>query len=515
MCQALFGPLHRVRSMASRRWRLVVACVTGLLLAGGAIVAVAGQAQAGQVTTVAALPASWYESAPYYLTLDSDAPDLGQVMAATGQKAFDMAFILADGSSCAPSWDGTDPVSSDTQVASVISEVRSDGGDVIVSAGGYNGTKLGQVCGSAAATAAAYQQVITTYGLHAFDLDLEEPEIEDSSAIANELGAAQILQQEDSGLFVSITIPSTTTGANFFGQQLLDEAQTLGFTPDDYTIMPFDGGFSGGSSQVTALQDFNGQLMSTFGWSSAQAYAHEGFSGMNGQTNAGEFFYQSDFQTVLSFAESSGMGRFTFWSVNRDRECDPVDNNDVLSSDCSGVAQNPWDFTAFTVAFANNTSPSGTPAPTPTPTTTHAPITTQKSTTTQAPSAGPTPTSAPNTTPATAPGGCTASAWVSDMVYISGEVVTYGSDQWTANQWNADELPGGSSGAWNDDGPCAPASDPGSAPSGCTASAWVSDTAYVSGDVASYAGDQWTANQWNYGEVPGGASGAWNNGGPC
>jgi len=75
-------------------------------------------------------------------------------MPATGQKAFDMAFILAGGGSCAPSWDGTDPVSSDTQVASVINEVRSGGGDVIVSAGGYNGTKLGQVCSSAAATTA-------------------------------------------------------------------------------------------------------------------------------------------------------------------------------------------------------------------------------------------------------------------------------------------------------------------------------------------------------------------------
>jgi chitinase len=339
-------------------------------------------------------------------------------MAATGQKAFDMAFILADGSSCAPAWDGTDPVSSDTQVAAVISEVRSDGGDVIVSAGGYNGTKLGQVCGSASATAAAYQQVIATYGLHAFDFDLEEPEIENSAAIANELGAAQILQQEDPGLFVSITMPSTTTGANYFGQLLLDEAKTLGFTPDDYTIMPFDGGFSGGSSQVTALQDFNAQLMSTFGWSSQQAYAHEGFSGMDGRTDSAEYFYQSDFQTVLSFAESAGMSRYTFWSVNRDRECNPVDNNDVLSSECSGVAQNPWDFTAFTVAFANNTSPTPTPTPTPTP------------------------------------GGCTAPAWASNGTYVSGDVVSYGGDQWTANQWNYDEVPGGSSGAWNSDGPC-------------------------------------------------------------
>jgi chitinase len=66
---------------------------------------------------------------------------------------------------------------------------------------------------------AAYQQVITMYDLHAIDFDLEEPEIENATAIANELGAAQILQQEDPGLFISITMPSTTTGANYFGQQ--------------------------------------------------------------------------------------------------------------------------------------------------------------------------------------------------------------------------------------------------------------------------------------------------------
>jgi chitinase len=371
-----------------------------------------------------ALAGNWYESAPYYSVLDPAAPDLGAVMSATGQKAFDMAFILANGGGCAPAWNGTDPVSGDTQVAAVISEVRSDGGDVIVSAGGYNGTKLGQVCGTAAATAAAYQQVITTYGLHAVDFDLEEPEIESSAAIDNELGAARILQQDNPGLFIAITMPSIATGANYFGQQLLNEAKTLGFTPDDYTIMPFDGGFNGGSSQVAALQGLNSQLVATFGWSSPVAYAHEGFSGMNGRTDSAEYFHQSDFQTVLSFAQSAGLGRYTFWSVNRDRQCNPPDNNGSLSSECSSVPQSSWDFTAYTVAFAKSapvTEPSPTPTPTPTP---------------------------------TKPGSCTAAPWSSSVAYVSGSVVSYNGDQWTASQWNYDEVPGGPSGAWNNDGAC-------------------------------------------------------------
>ena len=308
--------------------------------------------------------------------------------------------------------------------------------DAAVVASDWRVTSPVPVCSSAAATAAAYQQVITTYGLHAFDFDLEEPEIENSTAIAYELGAAQILQGEDPGLFISITMPSTTTGANYFGQLLLNEAKSLGFTPNDYTIMPFDGGFSGGSSQVTALQDFHSQLMSTFGWSSSQAYAHEGFSGMNGRTDSAEYFYQSDFQTVLSFAESNGLGRYTFWSVNRDRECNPPSNNGSLSSECSSVTQNPWDFTAYTVAFAKNTSVTADPDPDPDHVVAH-PV-----------------AATPDTDADVLAGGCTAAAWVSNQAYVSGNVVSYGGDQWTANQWNYDEVPGGAAGAWNNDGPC-------------------------------------------------------------
>ncbi|MEV4255881.1 hypothetical protein AB0J52_22220, partial [Spirillospora sp. NPDC049652] len=55
---------------------------------------------------------NWYGAAPYVMPLDNDPPDLSQVMAATSQKSFELAFILASGNSCSPAWDGTAPVSS-------------------------------------------------------------------------------------------------------------------------------------------------------------------------------------------------------------------------------------------------------------------------------------------------------------------------------------------------------------------------------------------------------------------
>jgi chitinase len=416
-----------------RRYRALIAAASSFaVVAAGGLALAAASAGTAQASTAAALTSNWYASAPYDMPLDNNPPSLTQVMAATGEKAYVLAFVLAEnGTSCAPAWDGgASAVSSSDAVASQINALRAAGGDVSVSFGGYNGTKLGQVCGSAAATAAAEQQVISAYGLHAIDLDLEEPEYENTTAIAYELGAAQILQRNNAGLYISVTIPGTTSGTGWFGEQLLDEAKSLGFTPNSFTIMPFDGGFSGASSQISALQAFNGILTSTFGWSSATAYAHEGVSSMNGRTDSAEYFYQADFQSVLSWAESVGLGRYSFWAVNRDRECSPPDNNGTLSGTCSSVTQNSWDFTKYDAEFAGATPPV-TPPPT---------------------SASPTPTT--TSTGGGGGSGTCAAAWNSATAYTSGQQVSYNGQNWTANQWNEDEVPGGSSGAWNSNGAC-------------------------------------------------------------
>ncbi|MFC1421092.1 chitinase [Streptacidiphilus cavernicola] len=402
-------------------------------LAATALIAIGGSQADAAVTPAAALSSNWYAAAPYLMPLDNNPPNPVDVMNATGLKAFQLAFVLApNGGGCTPTWGGTAPVSSDTAVAGTINSIRAAGGDVSISIGGYGGTKLGQTCGTPAATAAAYQQVITKYGLHAIDFDLEEPEYENTQAVANEIGAAQILQQNNAGLYVSVTTPGTAAGTGWFGTQMLQQAKTDGFTPNNFSIMPFDGGFNGAASQISALQSFNSLLMSTFGWSSATAYAHEGISMMNGRSDSGEYFYQADFQSVLDFATSHGLARYTNWSVNRDRQCTPADNNGQTSGVCSSVPQNAWDFTKYSVKFAGATPPSNPPTSTP-------------------------PTSAPPTT--TPPGGgggnCTGvSAWSSTATYTGGMTATYNGHLWTAKWWTLGDTPGGPAGVWTDNGAC-------------------------------------------------------------
>ncbi|WP_406164971.1 chitinase [Streptomyces sp. NBC_00996] len=387
------------------------------LAAVGTTALVAGNAS-GATT---ALSNRWYAAAPYLMPLDNDPPDPVAIMDATGLKAFQLAFILApNGGGCSPTWGGTAAVSSDSAVQSVINTIRSKGGDVSVSIGGYGGTKLGQTCSDAASTAAAYQQVITKYGLHAIDFDLEEPEYENTAAIKNEIGAAKILQQNNPGLYVSVTTAGTADGTGWFGKQMLLEAKSQGFTPNNFSIMPFDGGFNGAASQTSALTNFNTILQSTFGWDQTTAYAHEGFSGMNGRSDTGEIFSQADFQTVLDYATSHNMDRFTFWSLNRDRQCNPVDNGGRTSGTCSSVAQNSWDFAKYSVKFAGATPPTSTPTPTPTP-------------------------------PSTA---CK-TAWSSTAVYTVGNEVSYNKHNWKAKWWTQNEVPGTSEwGPWQDEGTC-------------------------------------------------------------
>jgi chitinase len=481
-----------------QRARLAATALAAVAVAGVAAgAAIAANASTAQVQTAAsaaalssnALSNNWYASAPYLMPVSNNPPDPTVVMAATGQKAFQLAFILApDGGGCSPTWDGKNAVSSDTAVAGVIGKIRAAGGDVSVSVGGYGGTKLGQTCGTAAATAAAYQQVIDKYSLHAIDFDLEEPEYENDAAVNNELGAAKTLQSNNPGLFVSVTMPGTSSGTGYFGTQLLDKSKALGFTPNDFSIMPFDGGFNGGSAQVSALEALHGLLESHMGWDSTTAYAHEGFSGMNGHSDNGEVFAQSDFQTVLDYATSHGLGRFTFWSVNRDRQCGSSTDNGI----CSNVTQNDWDFTKFTTKFAGATPPQSPP---------------------------------PTTTTTTTPpgnGSCTAAAWNSATAYSGGAVVSYNGHQWTAKWWTQGDVPGANSqNVWTDNGACTgggggttTTNPPGGGT--CTAAAWNSSTAYNGGAVVSYNGHTWTAKWWTQGDVPGANSqNVWTDNGSC
>lgn len=288
------------------------------------------------------------QAAPYLYLGWGDPPSATSVMSATGIKWYTMAFILSSGG-CTPAWDGSRPLTGGND-QSVINSIRSAGGDIVPSIGGWSGNKLGPNCSTPEALAGAYQKVIDAYGLKAIDVDIENTdEFENATVQDRILNALKIVKANNPGLRTILTFGTSTTGPTYWGNRLIEQAKALNANIDVFTIMPFD--FGGGSDMygntVNAAEGLKTKLKSTFGWDDATAYAHLGISGMNGLSDQQELTSTAIWTQIRDWANSRHIARLAFWSVNRDRPCP----GGGVTSNCSGIGQNNWQFTSITAGF--------------------------------------------------------------------------------------------------------------------------------------------------------------------
>jgi hypothetical protein len=307
-------------------------------------------------TTTAPPPSNGGFSHPVYLMpLDNTPPAMSTIIASSGEKEFNLAFVL-DSGGCTPAWDGlsTSLVANDTAVQADINAIRSAGGDAAVSFGGFNGTELGTTCGSASALAAAYQQVITKYNLTRVDFDYENGALDSNTAIR--FGAIAILERNNPKLVVSLTIPMTTVGFPGSGTDEIRQAVAAGARLDIINIMDFDTGLTSGTEigQTEAVaNDAISQLETIFGWSAATAWSHLGLQIMNGHTDQpSELFTQDTFNQLLAFARANHPAWFAYWSVNRDFPCPTGGAPEPWApGNCSNIPQNAYDFTKIIVQY--------------------------------------------------------------------------------------------------------------------------------------------------------------------
>ncbi|WAZ25288.1 carbohydrate binding domain-containing protein [Streptomyces cinnabarinus] len=293
-------------------------------------------------------PGGFKQAAPYLYLGWGDPPSATSVMSATGIKWYTMAFILSSGG-CNPAWDGNRPLTGGNDQA-VINSIRSAGGDIVPSIGGWSGNKLGPNCSTAEALAGAYQRVIDAYGLKAIDVDIENTDEFENAVVQDRvLNALRIVKANNPGLRTIITFGTSTTGPTYWGNRLIDQAKALNANIDVFTIMPFD--FGGGADMygntVNATEGLKNKLKSAFGWNDATAYAHIGISGMNGLSDQQELTSPGTWTQIRDWANSHHIARLAFWSVNRDRPCP----GGGVVSNCSGISQSNWQFTSITAGF--------------------------------------------------------------------------------------------------------------------------------------------------------------------
>jgi hypothetical protein len=313
------------------------------LLAGALAVA----ASLSFLPAASAAPVAVAPAAPYLFLGWGEPPSPSAVMEATGVRSFTMAFVLSDGG-CSPAWDGSRPLTGGADQAA-IDEIRAAGGDIVPSFGGWSGNKLGPNCESPEALAGAYQEVIDAYGLSAIDIDIENTDEFENEAVQDRiLGALKIVKADNPGIQTIVTFGTTTTGPNYYGNRLIDQAKALDAGIDVFTIMPFDFGSSDiETDTIAAATGLKDKLVSTFGWSDAEAYRHVGISGMNGLSDQQEMTSVDTWTAIRDWASSNGLGRLAFWAVNRDRPC----AGGGVQSNCSGIDQPEWEFTRITAGF--------------------------------------------------------------------------------------------------------------------------------------------------------------------
>jgi hypothetical protein len=335
-----------MRPLGPRAAALVAGAVflSSLATAGGAV--------------AATLPTHVF--APYFETWTTDG--ITATAQASGVKYFTLAFLeTTSKTSCTLAWDGTasQPVSGGRYLTD-IQNLRALGGDVIPSLGGWSadqgGTEIGDSCKTVASIEAAYEQVVTVYGITRIDMDIEGRSLTKPDGIDRRNKAIALLNQRMPGVQVSYTLPTSRTGLEASGLAVLQNAVANGVRIDYVNPMVFDyydrGTLSMGQSAINALNGLHAQLATLLpARTAAQIWAIEGATIMNGiddYPKKTETTSLADAQQLLSFATANGMSNLSMWAIQRDNGGCPGNGG---ANDCSGIVQNTWDFSHLLSPF--------------------------------------------------------------------------------------------------------------------------------------------------------------------
>jgi len=271
---------------------------------------------------------------------------------ATGVKQFNLAFVVAGGSSgCTPEWGGVTAIGADP-VAAQIGALRAIGGDVRISFGGQAGSELAITCTSAAQLEAAYQQVISAYDVNKIDFDVEGAAVDNTAANARRDQALAALQARDPGLQVSFTLPVLPSGLTSDGDAVLTGAVAAGVRISAVNVMAMDYGDGAapnpsgqmGTFAIDAATATDAQVASAMGISDDAAWSKVAVTPMIGVNDTSdEIFTVANAQQLAAFAASKHLAWLSMWSAARDTQC-AGGAQSFASPTCSSIVQSAGQF---------------------------------------------------------------------------------------------------------------------------------------------------------------------------
>lgn len=275
-----------------------------------------------------------------------------------------LSFVVADpDDACAPTWGAAydlDAAAGELDLDRRIVRYRERGGDVIVSFGGVANDELATVCTDHDDLVAAYAEVVDRYDLAAIDLDVEGAALGDPAVAERRATAIAEVQADataDGGrLDVWLTLPMAPTGLTEAGVAELDAMLEAGVDVAGVNVMAMEYGASrpAGTSFVdasisgidaTATQVTEAYARQGVVLTEPQAYAKVGVTPMIGQNYSPDDRLDIEgAQELHDRASGRGVKRFSMWSLNRDAPCGGNVDPAISNTNCSGVEQEPLEF---------------------------------------------------------------------------------------------------------------------------------------------------------------------------
>ncbi|BBH67658.1 hydrolase [Actinoplanes sp. OR16] len=293
----------------------------------------AGSAEAGAASATAGATAARAAKAGTATVLPyvdvAAGSDLAAVTAATGQKDFTAAFVLAAGATeCTPTWAGTTAID-DAEIAAGLAAI---GGEVAVATGGADGTYLEAVCDAGELTA-AYETALDAAGSNHLDVDvLVNPDQGfDTDTVIEALAALQ----EERDTVITLTVPMADDGSGLdeAGTALLTSATAAGL---DVTVNVLTMNLEEGTSLTEAAETVRPKI------------AKLSVTPMIGVNDSGAVTTLADARDLLDYAAANDLAAVRFWSVDRDDGGCP---DGTLTSTCSGITQDDYAFTELFSTF--------------------------------------------------------------------------------------------------------------------------------------------------------------------
>ncbi|MFE9765754.1 chitinase [Streptomyces sp. NPDC005808] len=328
----------------------------------------AEQASAASFGSPRTMPAHVF--APYFQSYRPGDP--AALAEESGASYLTMAFVQTEKpGSCDPLWNGLPetPISASVY-GKEIAKLRSRGGDVAVSFGGGAasglGTDIADSCTDVSRIAAAYEKVITTYGVTRLDLDVEGTSLNNTAGVDRRNKAIALVDEWAKRTHREVqfgyTLPSSPTGLEPNGKVPLTNAVANGADIDLVNIMTFDywdgkqhdmaaDTFTAADSLVATLKEIYPDRNSKQLWGMVGVTEMIGLDdyGCCGETGPPEIFTLADAEAVTKWAGEKGIASLSFWALGRDNGDCPG----VHDGTCSGVEQSEWDYTRTMRSFTH------------------------------------------------------------------------------------------------------------------------------------------------------------------